>query len=65
MDAACIVSKLHADLLRGISEKEGRHFEGLRAAASHLRRHGKLNARLIKKLTILDEAHNLVRHIAT
>jgi len=65
MDAASLVARLHGDLLRTISEHDKLHFQGLRAAASHLRRARCLPGALTKKLLTVEEAHNLCRHITS
>mmetsp|Transcript_68996 Transcript_68996/g.192107 ORF Transcript_68996/g.192107 Transcript_68996/m.192107 type:complete len:362 (-) Transcript_68996:8-1093(-) len=63
MDAALLVAKLHGDLLRLIAERENFHFDGLRSAASHLRRKRNVDSKVCKKLAAVDEAFNLNRHI--
>eukprot|EP00929_Paragymnodinium_shiwhaense_P086561 TRINITY_DN47061_c0_g1_i5.p1 TRINITY_DN47061_c0_g1~~TRINITY_DN47061_c0_g1_i5.p1 ORF type:complete len:247 (+),score=19.36 TRINITY_DN47061_c0_g1_i5:73-813(+) len=65
MDAAGLVAQLHGDLLRLIADNEQRHFQGLRSAAAHLRRGGKLNNKLAKKLTVLDDVFGFTRHITS
>jgi fused signal recognition particle receptor len=54
---------LHGRLLRGIAAETTVHYQGLRAAASHLRRTGLLDSRLAKKLAAIDCAYAISRHI--
>ena len=65
MDAAALVASLHARLLRGIADEYGIHFQGLRAAAGHLRRAGIVTPRMAKRLTNVDIAFNIGRHITS
>jgi hypothetical protein len=61
--AESIIAELHGRLLRGIAVETSVHYQGLRAAASHLRRSGLLNSRLAKKLAAVDCAFAISRHI--
>eukprot|EP00449_Zooxanthella_nutricula_P030155 CAMPEP_0198493726 /NCGR_PEP_ID=MMETSP1462-20131121/4190_1 /TAXON_ID=1333877 /ORGANISM="Brandtodinium nutriculum, Strain RCC3387" /LENGTH=309 /DNA_ID=CAMNT_0044222437 /DNA_START=50 /DNA_END=975 /DNA_ORIENTATION=+ len=63
MDAADLISRLHGELVRDISHHEQRHFQGLRAAACHLRRARKVPSNIIKKIITVEEANNLCRQI--
>jgi hypothetical protein len=61
--AELIIAELHGRLLRGIAAETSVHFQGLRAAAGHLRRAGLLDSRLAKKLAAVDAAFAISRHI--
>jgi hypothetical protein len=61
--AESIIAELHGRLLRGIAAETAVHFQGLRAAAGHLRRAGVLDSRLAKKLAAVDCAYAISRHI--
>jgi hypothetical protein len=61
--AESIIAELHGRLLRGIAGETAVHYQGLRAAASHLRRTGLLDSRLAKKLAAVDVAFAISRHI--
>ena len=61
--AESIIAELHGRLLRGIAAETSVHYQGLRAAASHLRRTGLLDSRLAKKLAAVDVAFAISRHI--
>jgi colicin import membrane protein len=61
--AESIIAELHGRLLRGIAAETSVHFQGLRAAAGHLRRAGLLDSRLVKKLAAVDCAYAISRHI--
>jgi hypothetical protein len=61
--AESIIAELHGRLLRGIAAETAVHFQGLRAAAGHLRRAGALDSRLAKKLAAVDCAYAISRHI--
>jgi hypothetical protein len=61
--AESIIAELHGRLLRGIAAETTVHYQGLRAAASHLRRTGLLDSRLAKKLAAIDGAFAISRHI--
>ena len=50
-------------LLREIARGTGRHFQGLRSAAAHLRREGLITNKLTKKLARIDDARALNRHV--
>jgi hypothetical protein len=61
--AESIIAELHGRLLRGIAAETAVHFQGLRAAAGHLRRAGVLDSKLAKKLAAVDCAFAISRHI--
>jgi hypothetical protein len=61
--AESIIAELHGRLLRGIATETSVHYQGLRAAASHLRRSGLLSSKLAKKLAAVDCAFAISRHI--
>jgi hypothetical protein len=61
--AESIIAELHGRLLRGIAAETAVHYQGLRAAAGHLRRAGVLDSRLVKKLVAIDCAYAISRHI--
>ena len=63
MDAAALAGRLHGQLLRLSARHAGRHFQGLRAAAAHLRRNENISNRMAKKLTRLDDTFAVLRHI--
>ena len=52
MDSAALVCKLHGDLLRFVAEKKSLYIQGLRAAASHLRRTRGIPNTALKKLVV-------------
>jgi hypothetical protein len=62
--AAAIVFELHGRLLRDIAVDTGLHFQGLRGAASHLRRVRLINPAMAKKLARLDDTFAVLRHIS-
>ena len=62
-EAASILANLHGQLLREIARGTGRHFQGLRSAAAHLRREGQITNKLTKKLARIDDACALNRHV--
>ena len=62
-EAASILANLHGQLLREIARGTGRHFQGLRSAATHLRREGLITNKLTKKLARIDDACALNRHV--
>ena len=64
-DAADLVIALHGKLLRNLALSEGVHFQGLRVAAAALRRTGRLSNTLARKLTAVDTAYNVCRHITS
>ena len=57
------LASLHAELLRTYSSEVGLHFQGLRAIASHARRHRRLAASTCKKLQRIDDAYSVARHL--
>ena len=63
MDAAGLLLHLHGRLLRAVAVADGRHFQGLRSAAGHLRRDGRIKNQLSKKLERIDDACALIRHV--
>jgi hypothetical protein len=63
--AESIIAELHGRLLCGIATETSVHYQGLRAAASHLRRSGLLSSKLAKKLAAVDCAFAISRHITT
>ena len=62
-EAASTLAKLHGQLLRGIFSKTGRHFQGLRSAAAHLRREELIINKLNKKFARIGDACALNRHV--
>ena len=62
-EAASILANLHGQLLREIARGTGRHYQGLRSAAAHLRREGLITNKLTKKLARIDDACALNRHV--
>ena len=62
-EAASILADLHRQLLRELSRTTGRHFQGLRSAAAHLRREGLITNKLTKKLARIDDACALNMHV--
>jgi hypothetical protein len=60
--ADVLVAALHCDLLRDLAVLMGMHFQGLRAAASHLRCQG-LGGALIKRPCRVDDAFSISCHI--
>ena len=61
--ASVLIGELHGQLLRDIAEHHGVNFQGLRAAASALRRAKVIDHTLAGKLTRLDDCWAVVRHI--
>jgi hypothetical protein len=61
--ADLLVLSLHARLVREIAKNQAQHFEGLGAAARHLRRRGFIDSRLQRKLLGVETAYNVSRHI--
>ena len=59
MDAAGLVCDLHGKLLRALSAKTGRHFQGLEQASRVV----KLSNSAKKQVRRIDAAFNIVRHI--
>eukprot|EP00929_Paragymnodinium_shiwhaense_P107487 TRINITY_DN73607_c0_g1_i1.p1 TRINITY_DN73607_c0_g1~~TRINITY_DN73607_c0_g1_i1.p1 ORF type:complete len:306 (-),score=76.45 TRINITY_DN73607_c0_g1_i1:418-1335(-) len=64
MDAASIVAKAHGSALRALCDEAGMHYQGLRSAASSLRKQGRLSSSLAKKLGRLDDAFCINRHVS-
>ena len=64
-DAADLVIALHGKLLRNLALSEGVHFQGLRVVVAALRRTGRLLNTLARKLTAVDTAYNVCRHITS
>ena len=62
-EAASILANLHGQLLREIARGTGRHYQGLRSAAAHLRREGLITNKLTTKLARIDDACALNRHV--
>ncbi len=56
---------LRDQILLEISDRTGRHFQGLQQAARVCQATGQLSGPIVKKLLSLDEAYNLIRHITT
>ena len=63
--SAALVADVHGRLVRIAADATGIHFQGLRAAAGHLRRAGLIDQRLTKSLTRLDDAAAILRHITS
>mmetsp|Transcript_130021 Transcript_130021/g.324057 ORF Transcript_130021/g.324057 Transcript_130021/m.324057 type:complete len:296 (+) Transcript_130021:130-1017(+) len=61
--AEALIYKLHEDALHLISDVFGPHVEGLQAGARLARRQGLVSNKLFKRLTIVDNAFSLQRHI--
>ena len=53
----------HGRALRLVAEEAGVHFQGLAALAGHLRRQGCSDRRLLRRLSALDAAAGVIRHI--
>ena len=60
-----IILELHGRLVRLIAEETGVHYQGLRAAASHLRRGRRVAPALAKALCRLDDTFAVCRHITS
>jgi hypothetical protein len=60
--AGALIAALHSDVLRDLAQCTGQHFQGLRSAASFLRKQG-LAGNLAKRLCRLDDACCVSRHI--
>ena len=60
-----LVAGLHGKLLRKVAKPTGMHHQGLRSAASHLRRLGAIDNGLAKKLTRIDDAFAATRHLTS
>mmetsp|Transcript_81909 Transcript_81909/g.248408 ORF Transcript_81909/g.248408 Transcript_81909/m.248408 type:complete len:278 (+) Transcript_81909:48-881(+) len=63
LGAADLVFRLHGELLRDISDSKQVHFQGLRIAASHLWRAGRIKDQTKKKLLTIEAAFSILRHI--
>jgi len=63
LGAADLVFRLHGELLRGISASEQVHFQGLRTAALHLWRSGRIKGQTKKKLLTIEAGVSIFRHI--
>ena len=61
--AAALVVAAHGDALRLAAAQMGAHFQGLAAVAAHLRRGGRRNRPLLRRLAALDAACGVIRHI--
>ena len=62
-EAASILANLHGQLLREIARGTGRHFQGLRSAAAHLRREGLITNHCTTTFVRIDDACALNRHV--
>eukprot|EP00929_Paragymnodinium_shiwhaense_P047488 TRINITY_DN24088_c0_g1_i1.p1 TRINITY_DN24088_c0_g1~~TRINITY_DN24088_c0_g1_i1.p1 ORF type:complete len:242 (+),score=36.35 TRINITY_DN24088_c0_g1_i1:80-805(+) len=60
-DAACLIFELHGKLLRAVAAAANQHFEGLGQASRC--KALKLSSRQRRKLTQIDAAFQIVRHI--
>merc|ERR1712232_1472866 len=60
MAAAALVTELHGELLRALSQHAGRHFEGLAQAS---RSFPTLSPRLRRRLRNLDTTFSYIRHV--
>ena len=58
-----LILALHGRLLRALAVEVGQHFQGLAQAARSLKRAGRLSPATASKLTKVDTAFNLVRHV--
>ena len=58
-----IIARLHGELLRDVSGYSHTHYSGLRSGAADLRRRMIISNQLAKRLTRLDDAFAVVRHI--
>ena len=63
--AASLILDAHGRAMRDIADLTGKHHQGLRSAAAHLRREGAISSGLAKKLTRLDDAACVTRHITS
>ena len=61
--ANVLIFELHSALLRTMACECGRHFEGLGGAALCAFKRGAIDAKMRKKLILVDSAFALVRHI--
>ena len=61
--ASDLIFNLHGIVLRYLSAASQLHFQGLRAAAGHLRWNGRLQRSTCKRLGRLDDALVVIRHI--
>jgi hypothetical protein len=62
--ADMLVFEVHGRLLRSIARCTGVHYQGLRGAASHLRRQRIITPGLAKQLARVDDAFAVLRHIS-
>ena len=63
MDAAGEIFALHGEVLRLLCGQLGSHFDGVSSAARAAFRAGSLSSSRKRKITELDVAYHLVRHI--
>jgi hypothetical protein len=63
--ADSLVFEIHGKLLRCIARSSGVHYQGLRGAASHLRRQRIITPGLAKQLGRVDDAFAVLRHISS
>uniref|UniRef100_A0A7S2LNF6 Uncharacterized protein n=1 Tax=Zooxanthella nutricula TaxID=1333877 RepID=A0A7S2LNF6_9DINO len=61
--AAALVAELHGQVLRLLSDRLGIHCQGLAQAARRARACGMLSNQAAQRVTRLDVAHNVVRHV--
>lgn len=64
MEPFLLLCSLHNELLRMLPVKAGRQFEGLQHAARWFRKTGHFDNRMAKKVSHLDIAFNLTRHLS-
>ena len=68
LEAAGLIARLHGRVLRAAADACGTHFQGLQHVARYIRAHradgrGPRQAAVVRKLTQLDDAVSLTRHI--
>ena len=61
--AESLLLHLHGDLLRALSTGIGAHITGLQQGARLAGRSGLIDKRMVKKLTLVDHAFTIVRHL--
>lgn len=61
--AEALIYALHGEALRTLSDEIGPHFEGVQAGARLARKLGRISDKMFKRLTVLDHAFSLQRHI--
>ena len=61
--AESLLLHLHGDLLRALSTGIGAHITGLQQGARLAGRSGLIDKRTVKKLTLVDHAFTIVRHL--